>query len=75
MFYAQEAPMCRSVRAQLTPSEHKEAVRLAGIMIPVYASIAVFIVAALVITHQPRTGETVAAVADRSASNTGSGGR
>jgi hypothetical protein len=67
--------MCRSVHVRLTPSEHKEVARWSGIMIPVYASIAVFVLVALVVTHQPRTGEMIAAAGDTTASDTVSGKR
>jgi hypothetical protein len=53
--------MCHYDHIRLNPSERKEVARWTGLMIPIYASIAVLVLAALVITHQPRTGEMIAA--------------
>ncbi len=53
--------MCHSVHVRLTASEHKEVTRWTGIMIPIYASIAVLVFAALIVIHQPRTGAMIAA--------------
>jgi hypothetical protein len=47
--------MCHSVRV-LTPAEQKQAVRLTGIILPVYASVALLILAGLYFAHtQPAT--------------------
>ena len=64
--------MCHYGHIRLSPTEHKEIARWTGIMIPVYASIAVLVIAALVVTHQPRTGELIASAP---ASDTASAGR
>jgi hypothetical protein len=53
--------MCHYGHIRLTASEQKEVARWTGIMLPVYASIAVLVLAAVVVTHQPRPGEMIAA--------------
>jgi hypothetical protein len=53
--------MCHYGHIRLNPSERKEVARWTGIMLPVYASVALFVLAALVVIHQPRTGEMIAA--------------
>lgn len=67
--------MCRAVHVRLTADEQKNVARWTGILLPVYASIALFVLAALVFTHPPRTGEMFAAAADAKVSDSGSGGR
>ena len=43
--------MCRAVHVRLSSSERKEVARWSGVMIPVYASIAVIILVALIATQ------------------------
>lgn len=54
--------MCRTVRV-LTPSEQKEAARLTGILLPVYASIVLAIFAGLYLARS-ETGTMIAAAPD-----------
>lgn len=60
---------------QIDAVRAKEVARWFGIMLPVYTSIAVFIVVALVVIQQPRTGEMIAATGNTTASDTGAGER
>ena len=52
--------MCRSVRVGLTPSEHATVNKWSGVMIPLYASIALFIVGFLFVTHGAWSPEPIA---------------
>jgi hypothetical protein len=56
--------MCHSVRVKLSASERKQAVRLTGILLPVYASLALAILAGVYVTHSTRDGNMVAAASD-----------
>ena len=53
--------MCHYGQVRLNPSERKDVARWTGILLPVYASIVVFVLVALAVTQQPRTGELIAA--------------
>jgi hypothetical protein len=57
--------MCHHVHVQanLTPAEKRAARKMYGVMIPVYASIALMMLAALAATHQPQRGATMTAEA------------
>ena len=52
--------MCHAVRVKLSPAEMKDVRKLSGVLIPVYASIALVLLAAIAITHVPRSDEPVA---------------
>jgi hypothetical protein len=52
--------MCHTVRVRLSPAEKKEVRKLSGVMIPIYASIALVLIAVMVATHVPRSGEAIA---------------
>jgi hypothetical protein len=56
----QEATMCRSVRVRLTPSERATVNKWSGVMIPLYASIALFILGFLFVAHSPWSPEPIA---------------
>jgi len=51
--------MCHAVRVKLSPAEAKEVRRLHGMMVPVYASLALLALAAVTLSSAPRSGETV----------------
>jgi len=59
-WHEHEATMCRSVRIRLTPSERATVNRWSGVMIPLYASIALFILGFLFVTHNPWSPEPIA---------------
>ena len=52
--------MCRHVYVRLSVEEKKEARKLTGIMIPVYASIVLAMIAVVALGGAPRQGEQVA---------------
>lgn len=52
--------MCHSVRIKLSPAETKEAKKLWGVMIPIYASVALVIAASIFINYVPRSNEGIA---------------
>jgi len=52
--------MCHAVRVKLSPAEAKEARKLYGVMVPVYASIALIFLAAVLLSSVPRSGDAVA---------------
>lgn len=56
--------MCHFVHARLSPSERKQVARLTGIMLPVYASIALAIFAGAYVAHTVRAGTMIAASSD-----------
>ena len=53
--------MCRSIHVRLAPSERRQTVRLSGILLPVYASIALVIFAGVYVAHTLRGGAMVTA--------------
>jgi hypothetical protein len=55
----QEAAMCHAVRVTLSPAEAKAMRKLYGAMVPVYASLALVVIAALAFSAGPRPGEAV----------------
>jgi hypothetical protein len=57
----EEAPMCRHVHVTLSAEDKKDVKKLSGIMIPVYASIVLAVVAVVAVTGTPRHGEVIAA--------------
>jgi hypothetical protein len=57
----EEAPMCRHVYVTLSAEDKKDVKKLSGIMIPVYASIVLAVVAVVAVTGTPRHGEVIAA--------------
>lgn len=56
--------MCHAVRVKLSPAERKAARRFAGVMVPVYASLVLFALAAVALSSGPRPGETIAVAQD-----------
>jgi hypothetical protein len=52
--------MCHAVRVRLSPEEKKEVRKLSGVMIPIYASVALVLLAVMVVTHVPRSDEAIA---------------
>ena len=52
--------MCHAVRVRLSPAEKKEVRKLSGVMIPIYASVALVLFAVMVLTHVPRSDEAIA---------------
>jgi len=52
--------MCHAVRVRLPPEEAKQVRRVSGMMIPVYACLALIAVAAVMLSSAPRSGEQVA---------------
>ena len=57
--------MCHHVHVQvkLTPAEKRAARKMYGVMIPVYASIALLMLAAVAALHQPQRGAVMTAQA------------
>jgi hypothetical protein len=55
--------MCHHVYVTLSAEEKKEAKKLAGFMIPVYASIVLAVIALVAVGSAPRQGELVASTA------------
>ncbi len=53
--------MCHHVHVTLSAEEKKDVKKLSGIMIPVYASIMLAVVAVVALTGTPRQGELIAA--------------
>ncbi len=53
--------MCRSIHVRLARSERRQTIRLSGILLPVYASIALVIFAGVYVAHTIRTGDVVTA--------------
>ena len=53
--------MCHHVYVTLSAEEKKEAKKLAGFMIPVYASILLAVFALVTVSSTPKQGELVAA--------------
>ena len=52
--------MCHGVRITLTPAETKEVRKLWGVMVPIYASVALVIAASIFFNYVPRANEGVA---------------
>ncbi len=52
--------MCHHVYVKVSAEEKKEAKKLSGILIPVYASIVLAVVAVVALSGAPRPGEQVA---------------
>ena len=53
--------MCHHVHVTLSAEEKKDVKKLSGIMIPVYTSIVLAVVAVVTLTGAPRQGELIAA--------------
>jgi len=53
--------MCRHVHVQLSPSDEKAVRKMYGIMVPVFASVVLMLVAAIAFTQPLRTGEVLTA--------------
>lgn len=52
--------MCHHVYLRLTAEEKKEARKVAGVMIPIYASVVLAVVAVVAVTSAPRQSELLA---------------
>lgn len=52
--------MCHAVRIRISESERKEVRRLSGLLIPVYASIVLLLIAATSVMHLPSAQDGVA---------------
>ena len=52
--------MCQFIHVRLTPEEKKEVRKLSGVMIPIYASVAVVLFAVVILTRLPNPGEAIA---------------
>jgi hypothetical protein len=65
--------MCHAVRVKLSPSERKAAVRLTGIMVPIYASVVLAIAVGLSVFHIDRPGRVMTASSDRPAAEQSTG--
>ena len=52
--------MCHAVRVKLSPAEKKEVRKLSGVLIPIYASVALALLAVTVVTHVPRLDNAIA---------------
>jgi len=59
--------MCHHVHVTLSAEEKKDVKKLSGIMIPVYASIVLAVVAVVAVTGSSRQGELVASSASSAA--------
>jgi len=52
--------MCQSVRVRLAPSQRATIKKWYGVIIPIYASIGLFILGGLIFTQGPRSPEPTA---------------
>ena len=52
--------MCHHVHVTLSAEDKKDVKKLSGIMIPVYASIVLAVIAVVAVTSAPRQGELIA---------------
>jgi hypothetical protein len=52
--------MCHHVHVTLSAEDKKDVKRLSGLMIPVYASIVLAVIAVVALTGAPRHGELIA---------------
>jgi hypothetical protein len=52
--------MCRIAHLRLSPDEKKAVRKLSEVMIPIYASIALVLLAVVTITQVPHSGDAVA---------------
>jgi hypothetical protein len=59
----QEAPMCHRVYVTLSVEDKKDVKKLSGIMIPVYATIVLVVVAVVAVTGSSRQNERIASTA------------
>jgi hypothetical protein len=64
-----EAAMCHHLPVTLSAEDKKSVKRLTGVLIPAYAAVALAVIAALAITHGPRSDELVASAAAVSAAS------
>jgi len=55
--------MCHHVPVKLTPSDEQAVGKMYGIMVPVFASIVLLVVAVVAVGHQPRSGDQLTAAA------------
>jgi hypothetical protein len=66
---AQEAVMCHAVRVRLSPAEKNEVRKLSGVLIPIYASVALVLFAVMALTHIPRSDEAIAVAKNATAAS------
>lgn len=52
--------MCHHIHVRLTAEERQDARKLAGIMIPIYASVVLAVIAVVAVTSAPRQNEMLA---------------
>jgi len=52
--------MCHHVHVTLSAEDKKDVKRLSGLMIPIYASIVLAVIAVVALTGVPRQGELIA---------------
>lgn len=52
--------MCHAVRVKLSAAEKKEVRKLSGVVIPVYASVALVLFAVAMFAHLPRSNDSIA---------------
>ena len=52
--------MYRFSHVRLSPEEKKEVRKLSGVMIPIYASVALVLFAVVMLSHLPSSGEAIA---------------
>ena len=52
--------MCHAVRVGLSPAERKEVRKLTGVMVPIYACLALFALAAIALSSPPHPGDAIA---------------
>lgn len=55
--------MCHAVRIRLSAEEKKDVRKLSGVLIPIYASVVLVLLAAVAVTQVPRSHEPVAVAA------------
>lgn len=59
--------MCQFSRIKLSPAEREEVRKLSGVMIPIYASVALVLCAVVMLAHVPRAEGPIAVAASSSA--------
>ena len=60
--------MCRAVRVTLSSAETKQVRKLYGILAPIYVSVALLLLAAVMLSHGPNAGDVVAVANNAAAS-------
>ena len=60
-----EAAMCRHVHVRLSEADERAVRKIYGVMVPVFASIALMLLATVALMQPPRQGEVLTAEAAR----------